>query len=549
MDYKELFDVSAPGNAHDFAAKVAAKLNTQGAISAGRHSRRTMYTLTATLVVFAIAAGGVGLWLNSNSEPNERSVAASGEPSDDPPATSKSKMLCPRTGKIIEITEVYANPQPGMFNEISDFADSFNLQMGRLEMTGYIIPLENGVIKEVSSQNGQVMWFADGYKATQSIGNPMRALQGWELKKGDTLMLSFTIELPDALPDGQIAEIGYFDGKNFVDLYTGKIKGTFDIEFVAPKDGEYFFYHINASSLPQNFLEISITSDLTTDPPTPQPALYNEISDFAEEFKFSMFGEERTGYRIPLENGVIREVSSRFAQTMWFTGWELKKGDKLTLMFQLIVTPEYAMNGQPGAIGYFDGKDFVTLLDGNVKSGKNIIEFVAPKDGEYSFLHFNGHYYGVKNFREISITSDTATAPTQEEPQRPPCEECAALIATFNGVLPNEDFVVNNDNVLTLTRIALLSPCEHHSDWTRLRFYFTVKEMKVNDMRLFPVGFFGVEYDGEVFMNNSGTRVSVGSIDADIMASLTLSSMIDNFDTTLLTAFIVGDKRYEVDIG
>jgi hypothetical protein len=253
MDYKELFNVSAPGSASDFSAKVTAKMD----LAASKRPARTMYTLTATLVAFAIVAGGFGLWLNANYEANSGNapVFSPTEPTDE----SQTGELTADFPTDYPTYVFAADVQPGMFREISDIAQSFEFRMGRLGMTGYILPMKDGVITEVSSQNGQVMWFTADDK------------NGWELKKGDKLMLSFTIELPDLFPEGQLSEIGYFNGRNFVELYAGRIADTFTVDFVAPRDGEYFFYHINSSSLPQNHRAIRIVPEPIPHYPTDYP--------------------------------------------------------------------------------------------------------------------------------------------------------------------------------------------------------------------------------------------------------------------------------------
>jgi hypothetical protein len=234
-------------------------------------STRLFAPMLATAAAFMLIVGAVFMFDSGNAipplapnspdsttAPPETTAVEESTETTAPPNTTKSKMLCPRTGKIIELLEVYADFHPGLYIELRDIAEPFTLQMGELEMKGYILALTEGAISEISSQNGQVMWFTNG---VNSVDERLTELKGWSLKKGDKLTLSFNIDLSDdrSMEDGEIAEIGYFDGENFVDLYVGKIKDTFSVDFIAPQDGDYFFYHINASTAPQNYKEISIS--------------------------------------------------------------------------------------------------------------------------------------------------------------------------------------------------------------------------------------------------------------------------------------------------
>jgi hypothetical protein len=171
----------------------------------------------------------------------------------EPPNTSVHRILCPRTGEIVNVIEAYADEQPGMFKSLAEIGESFMVRVNELEMTGYDVVLHgDGVEMYFSTQNGEVVWFTiDRFNH-----------DGWKLSKGDKLTLSFTIDLSAdySAQEGELAEIGVFNRENhtFTDLYTGRIKDTLTVEFVAPQDGVYNFYHINSGTAPQNYTRIEI---------------------------------------------------------------------------------------------------------------------------------------------------------------------------------------------------------------------------------------------------------------------------------------------------
>lgn len=91
----------------------------------------------------------------------------------------------------------------------------------------------NGTTSEHDAENGQIILYQDQNKT-------------WSLKQGETICIDVNIE--DVLKDGQTVVIGYAIDNSYTDIFTGKVKHNKSIEFAAPKEGNYTFYFIGASS-------------------------------------------------------------------------------------------------------------------------------------------------------------------------------------------------------------------------------------------------------------------------------------------------------------
>lgn len=96
-----------------------------------------------------------------------------------------------------------------------------------------VIPMVNGTASEHDAENGQMVLYRDQNKT-------------WSLKQGETICIDVTIE--KVFKDGQTAVIGYAIDNSYTDIFNGKITHNKTIEFAAPKEGNYTFYLIGASS-------------------------------------------------------------------------------------------------------------------------------------------------------------------------------------------------------------------------------------------------------------------------------------------------------------
>ena len=95
------------------------------------------------------------------------------------------------------------------------------------------VNLVNGTISEHDVENGKMVL----YKNQDKI---------WSLKRGETICIDVNIK--DILKDGQTAVIGYVIEDSYIDIFNGKITQKKSIKFTAPKEGDYTFYFIGASS-------------------------------------------------------------------------------------------------------------------------------------------------------------------------------------------------------------------------------------------------------------------------------------------------------------
>lgn len=96
-----------------------------------------------------------------------------------------------------------------------------------------VINLVNGTTSEHDAENGQIILYQDQNKT-------------WSFKQGETICIDVNIE--DVLKDGQTVVIGYAIDNSYTDIFTGKVTHNKSIEFAAPKEGNYTFYFIGASS-------------------------------------------------------------------------------------------------------------------------------------------------------------------------------------------------------------------------------------------------------------------------------------------------------------
>ena len=96
-----------------------------------------------------------------------------------------------------------------------------------------IVKLINRSVSEHNVENGQMVLYKDQDKA-------------WSLRQGETVCIDVTIE--DVLKDGQTVVIGSVIENCYSDIFIGKISQRKSVEFTAPKEGDYVFYLIGASS-------------------------------------------------------------------------------------------------------------------------------------------------------------------------------------------------------------------------------------------------------------------------------------------------------------
>ena len=96
-----------------------------------------------------------------------------------------------------------------------------------------VINLKNGTASEHDAENGKMILYKDQNET-------------WSLKQGETICIDVNIE--DVFKDGQTAVIGYVIDNSYTDIFSGKITHNESVEFVAPKEGNYAFYFIGASS-------------------------------------------------------------------------------------------------------------------------------------------------------------------------------------------------------------------------------------------------------------------------------------------------------------
>ncbi len=96
-----------------------------------------------------------------------------------------------------------------------------------------VINLINGTASEHNVENGQMVLYKNQNRT-------------WPLKQGETICIDVNIE--DVLKDGQTAVIGYVIDNLYTNIFSGKITQNESVEFTAPKEGNYAFYFIGASS-------------------------------------------------------------------------------------------------------------------------------------------------------------------------------------------------------------------------------------------------------------------------------------------------------------
>ena len=107
-----------------------------------------------------------------------------------------------------------------------------------------VINLINGTVSEHDAENGQMVLYKDQNKT-------------WSLKQGEKICIDVNIE--EVFKDGQTAVIGYVSDNSYTNIFRGKITHNESVEFVAPKDGNYAFYFIGASSDTIHIQSLSIS--------------------------------------------------------------------------------------------------------------------------------------------------------------------------------------------------------------------------------------------------------------------------------------------------
>lgn len=107
-----------------------------------------------------------------------------------------------------------------------------------------VINLIDGTVSEHDAENGQLILYRDQNKT-------------WSLKQGETICIDVNIE--DVLQGGQTAVIGYVIDNSYTDIFSGKITHNELVEFAAPKEGNYAFYFIGASSDTIHIQSLSIS--------------------------------------------------------------------------------------------------------------------------------------------------------------------------------------------------------------------------------------------------------------------------------------------------
>lgn len=95
------------------------------------------------------------------------------------------------------------------------------------------VNLINGTTPEHDVKNGQMVLYKNQNKT-------------WSLQQGETICID--VNTKDIFEDGQMAVIGYAMDDSYTDIFSGKIAQNKSIEFTAPKEGNYAFYFIGASS-------------------------------------------------------------------------------------------------------------------------------------------------------------------------------------------------------------------------------------------------------------------------------------------------------------
>lgn len=120
------------------------------------------------------------------------------------------------------------------FDEEDDFSkmETENVSVALVE-SKRIINLVNGTASEHDVLNGELILYKEQGKI-------------WSLKRGESVNIDITIET--YIRDGQTVVIGYIVDNCYADIFSGKIKQNKSVEFIAPKDGDYAFYLIGASS-------------------------------------------------------------------------------------------------------------------------------------------------------------------------------------------------------------------------------------------------------------------------------------------------------------
>lgn len=107
-----------------------------------------------------------------------------------------------------------------------------------------VINLINGTTSEHEAKNGQMLLYKDQNKTLS-------------LKQGEKICIDVNIE--DIFNDGQTAVIDYVIDNSYTDIFSGKITHNKSIEFVVPKDENYTFYLIGASSDTIHIKSLSIS--------------------------------------------------------------------------------------------------------------------------------------------------------------------------------------------------------------------------------------------------------------------------------------------------